>query len=255
MYSALFGALTQEHRLNVIANNLANVNTTGYKQDRMAFKDVFVRFAHDAIREPILNLRDKPLFPDPHYLAKNRIALAQIDFSQGSMKQTGNPLDVAIVGEGFFKVQAADGQQYYTRDGTFHLNAEGLLVNINEELVMGQGGPVAMPQGSRVEIDGRGNIRVDGAQVDTLQVVTVDNPNALEKVGSNHFRPKAAGAVAETVAEEATVEQGYLEAPNVEVVTEMVNMIEVQRGFEAYSKLIQTTSDIDTKAIATGEVR
>lgn len=255
MYSALFGALTQEHRLNVIANNLANVNTTGYKQDRMAFKDVFVRYAHDSIREPILNLRDKPLFPDPHYLAKNRIALAQIDFSQGSLRQTGNALDVAIVGEGFFKVQAADGEQYYSRDGSFHLNAEGLLVNMNEDLVMGQGGPVALPPGSRVEIDGTGNIRVDGALVDTLQVVGVDNPDGLEKVGNNHYRAKAAGAVAEQAAPGVTVEQGYLEAPNVEVVTEMVNMIEVQRGFEAYTKLIQTTNDIDTRAIATGDVR
>jgi flagellar basal-body rod protein FlgG len=255
MYSAMFGALTQEHRLNIIANNLANVNTTGYKQDRMAFKDVFVRFAHDAIREPILNLRDKPLFPEPHYLAKNRIALAQIDFSQGSMKQTGNPLDLALVGEGFFKVQAPDGNQYYTRDGAFSLSAEGLLINGAGDQVLGQGGPVAIPPGGAVVIDGAGNIVVDGAQVDTLLVVNVDNPDGLEKYGKNHFRPKAAGAVGEIPAEGASVAQGYLEAPNVEVVTEMVNMIEVQRGFEAYSKLIQTTADIDAKAIATGEVR
>lgn len=255
MYSALFGALTQEHRLNVIANNLANVNTTGYKQDRMAFKDVFVRFAHDAIREPILNLRDKPLFPEPHYLAKNRIALAQIDFSQGSTKQTGNPLDLAIVGEGFFKVQDAEGNQYYTRDGSCSLSAEGLLINGNGDQVLGQGGPVAIPPGSSVVIDGAGNVLVDGALVDTLQVVNLDNPNGLEKIGKNYFQPKAEGAVAEIPAAEASVQQGYLEAPNVEVVTEMVNMIEVQRGFEAYSKLIQTTQEIDTKAIGTGEVR
>ena len=255
MYSAMFGALTQEHRLNVIANNLANVNTTGYKQDRMAFKDVFVRYAHDSIREPILNIRDAPLFPEPRYLAKNRIALAQIDFSQGSLKHTGNALDVAIVGEGFFKVQAADGNSYYSRDGAFHLNSEGLLVNSNEEQVMGQGGPVAIPPGNSVLINGRGDIMVDGVLVDTLQVVTVDNPNGLEKVGNNHFRPKAAGAANEAAAPDAVVEQGSLEAPNVEVVTEMVNMIEVQRGFEAYSKLIQTSQEIDTKAIATGEVR
>lgn len=255
MYSALFGALTQEHRLNVIANNLANVNTTGYKQDRMAFKDVFVRFAHDAIREPILNLRDKPLFPEPHYLAKNRIALAQIDFSQGSLKQTGNPLDLALVGEGFFKVQDQEGNQYYTRDGAFSLSAEGLLINGRGDQVLGQGGPVAIPPGSSVVVDGSGNVLVDGALVDTLQVVNVDNPDGLEKIGKNYFQPKAEGAAAEIPAAEASVQQGYLEAPNVEVVTEMVNMIEVQRGFEAYSKLIQTTQDIDTKAINTGEVR
>jgi len=255
MYSALFGALTQEHRLSVIANNLANVNTTGYKQDRMAFKDVFVRYAHDAIREPILNIRDEALFPEPRYMAKNRIALAQIDFSQGSLKQTGNALDVAISGEGFFKVQTADGDEYYSRDGAFLLSPEGLLINSNGDRVLGQGGPVAIPPGQTVEIDGRGNIRVDGNLVDTLQVVNVDNPHGLEKVGNNHFRPKAAGAAGEIPADGATVAQGFLEAPNVEVVTEMVNMIEVQRGFEAYSKLIQNSQEIDTKAIGTGEVR
>lgn len=249
MYSALFGALTQEHRMDVIANNLANVNTTGYKQDRMAFKDVFVRFAHDAIREPILNIRDKPLFPEPHYLAKNRIAVSRTDFSQGSLKKSDNPLDLAISGEGFFKVQAQDGGQHYTRNGNFFRNAEGLMVNGNGDLLLGEGGPIALPAGGTVEIDGRGNIRVDNAPLDTIQLVTVDNPDGLEKFGKNYYRPRAPGAVAEAPAAEAVIEQGYLEAPNVEIVQEMVNMIEVQRSFEAYSKVMTTSSEIDSRAI------
>lgn len=255
IHSALFGALSQEHRLDIIANNLANVNTTGYKQDRMAFKDVFVLFAHDSIREPILNLRDKPLFPEPHYLAENRIALAQIDFSQGSLRETGNPLDVAISGEGFFKVRDAQGNQYYSRDGALSLSADGQLINANGDHILGQGGPVTIPSGSSLVIDGAGNITVDGAVVDTLQLVNVENLTGLEKVGKNYFKPMVPDGAREIPAVEASVQQGYLEAPNVEVVTEMVNMIEVQRGFEAYSKIIQTTNDIDTKAIGTGEVR
>ena len=114
---------------------------------------------------------------------------------------------------------------------------------------------MAIPRGNAVEIDGKGNVLVDGELVDALQVVNVDNPDGLEKIGKNYFRPKAQGATAEIPAADASVVQGFLEAPNVEVVTEMVNMIEVQRGFEAYSKIIQNSQEIDTKAIATGEVR
>ena len=84
MYTAMFGALTQEHRLNIIANNLANVNTTAYKQDKLAFKDVMIHYAHDQIMEPVVNLRSERLLPDPKILAKPRITSVYTDFAQGS---------------------------------------------------------------------------------------------------------------------------------------------------------------------------
>jgi flagellar basal-body rod protein FlgG len=100
-----------------------------------------------------------------------------------------------------------------------------------------------------VEIDGAGTVRVNGEQTDVIQLVAVANPLALEKVGHNYFRPRAAGAAEELPAEGAVVEQGYLEAPNVEIVEEMVNMIEAQRAFEAYAKTIQTAREADDKSI------
>lgn len=248
MYSAMFGALTQEHRLNIIANNLANVNTTGYKRDRMAFKDVFIRYAHDDIREASMHLKSELLFPDPDHYAKPRIAEARIEFDQGSVKQTGNALDVALSGDGFFKVRTPQGEEFYTRAGAFHRNAEGVLVNGNGDAVLGEGGPIELPQGADVTINAGGQIFVDGAEVDTLTVVGLDNLLAMEKVGHTYFRVRTPGAAAEIPVPETVVEQGYLEMPNVEVVTEMVNMIETHRAFEAYQKIITNTREIDTKA-------
>lgn len=249
MYTAMFGALTQEHRMDIIANNLANVNTTGYKQDRTAFKDVFMRYAHDNIREPMMHMRSKAMFPEPDYYAKPRIAEAQIDFSQGSLKQTGNPLDLAIGGEGFFKVQTQEGKQYLTRDGSFHMRNDGTVVNANGDELLGDGGPVVLPPNEQVVINGGGQIFAGGELVDTVTVVTVDRPEGLQKVGHNYFEPRSEGAVQEQPVQEASVEQGYLEAPNVQIVTEMVNMIETQRAFEAYQKVIQNTNETDMKAV------
>ena len=249
MYSAMFGALTQEHRMNIIANNLANVNTTGYKRDRMAFKDVFVHYAHDSIREPLFHLKSSAMFPDPDYYAKPRIAVSKVDFSQGSLKQTGNDLDVTISGEGFFKVRTPEGKEFYTRNGAFRLNAEGGLVNGNGDAVLGDGGPIEIGATGKIEINGAGQIFADGNQLGTLSVVTLENLDSLEKVGHNYFDFPEGVQAQELPAAEAMVEQGYLEAPNVEVVTEMVNMIETHRAFEAYQKIIQNTKDIDSKAI------
>ncbi|GAB6176444.1 flagellar basal-body rod protein FlgF [Desulfobaculum senezii] len=248
MYSALFGALTQEHRMNTIANNLANVNTTGYKRDRMAFRDVFVRFAHDVIREPVLNVRSKPLFPEPDYLSKVRIAESRIDFSQGSMKKSDNPLDLAISGEGFFKVRNDNGD-YYTRNGHFTVGPDGIIVNADGHQLLGEGGPIAVPPSTRLSVTADGQIFADGEALDAIQLSTVSNLTALRKVGQNLFEIHPDRQAVEEPALEAQVAQGYLEAPNVEVVTEMVKMIETQRSFEAYQKVITTSKETDSNAI------
>ncbi|MBU1003273.1 MAG: flagellar basal-body rod protein FlgF [Proteobacteria bacterium] len=250
MYSAMFGAMTQEHRMNIIANNLANVNTTGYKRDRQAFKDVFESYAHDTIREPMMNLRSKSMFPAPDYYAKPRIAVSKIEFTQGSLKQTGGDLDVAISGEGFFKVRTRDGQDYFTRNGAFSSTAEGQLVDGSGNAVLGEGGPIELPPNSRISIDGLGNISADGNVIDTLQFVGMDNLDGLQKFGKNYYEPVAEGSVIERPVVDGSIAQGFLEAPNVEVVTEMVNMIETQRAFEAYQKVISTTGETDLKAIS-----
>ena len=250
MYSAMFGALTQEHRMNLIANNLANVNTTGYKQDRQAFEDVFISYAQDSIREPMMNMRSEALFPAPDYYAKPRIAVSKTEFTQGSLKQTGNDLDVAISGDGFFKVRTSDGKDYLTRDGSFSRSPDGRLVNAKGDSILGDGGPLELPANSKVYIDGAGRIFADGGEVGALQVVSVDNLDALQKVGHNYFKlQENSGAAEIPLPDGSVVAQGYLEAPNVEVVTEMVNMIETQRAFEAYQRVITTTGETDSKAI------
>ena len=252
MYSGLFGALTTEHRMNFIANNLANVNTRGYKRDTLAFKDTMVTYAHDEIREPILNLRSKPLFPEPHNAARARIAVARTDFSQGSMQFTGNALDVAINGENaFFRVTTPNGA-FLTRNGAFSLNADGVLMTPQGYTVQGLGGGnIVIPPGTRnIQISGDGQVLADGALVDQLALVNVDNLQNLEKQGDNLYRPRQNVQVAEGNAylDGARLEQGFTEAANVEVVSEMVNMIEVQRQFEADQKVMQTSDSLDRNA-------
>lgn len=248
MYSALFGALSNEHRLNSITNNLANVNTTGYKKDQLAFKDTFIMFAHDQIMEPVANVRSKKLFPDPIHIAKPRIAVSKTDFSQGSLKVTGGTLDVALHGEGFFKVQTPNGD-YVTRNGHFRQSADGTLITEQGWPVLGNGGPITLPPNSQVHINESGEIYANDTLIDQLQVVTYENLDVLEKRGQNLFQPRPGQQPAELPAEGTSVAQGFLEAANVEVVTEMVNMIEAQRQFEAYTKIMQSTDALDKDAI------
>lgn len=248
MYSALFGALSNEHRLNSITNNLANVNTTGYKKDELAFKDTFIMFAHDQIMEPVATVRSKKLFPEPIHIAKPRLAVSKTDFSQGSLKVTGGPLDVALHGEGFFKVQTPDGE-YVTRNGHFRQTADGTLVTEQGWPVLGTGGPITLPANAKVTIDDAGQVFNGNEVVGQLQVVTYENLDVLEKRGRNLFQPRPGANAAEIPAEGTTVAQGFLETSNVEVVTEMVNMIEAQRQFEAYTKVMQSTDTLDKDAI------
>ena len=251
MYSALFGALTSEHRVNNIANNLANVNTTGYKRDVLAFQDTFWKFAHDTVMEPIANVRSEKLFPEPQHMARVRIATAKTDFSQGSMKFTGNPLDVSLHGDGFFKVNNGE-EELFTRSGHFVSDNNGMLVTPNGWPVLGEGGAeIVIPAGTRnVQIGVNGSIYADEALVGQLQVSTVDDLTALQKVGQNAYRIRPNSGAAEQAPESISVEQGYLETANVEVVYEMVNMIEANRQFEAYQKVMQTTDTMDKDAIS-----
>lgn len=251
MFSSLFGALTTEHRMDFIANNLANVNTHGYKRDALAFKDTMASYAHDEIREPLMHCRSKPLFPEPKNMARPRLAVTQTDFSQGSLNFTGDPLDIAISGNGFFKITTPTGD-YYTREGHFLRTADGTLVTTQGWAVQGAGGPIVVPEGTRnMHVGEDGQVFADGELINTINLVTVDNLNNLEKLGRNLYRARPGVNVIEqdAVAGGARTAQGFLEASNVEVVTEMVNMIETQRQFEAYQKMMQSSDAVDKEAI------
>ncbi len=254
MYSALFGALSNEMRLNLSVNNLANVNTTGYKRDRIAFEDVFLRMAHDYAPDARTSIREDKLLPDAIIVAKPRLAMQSTDFSQGALQVTGNPLDVAIQGPGFFKVRSPEGD-FYTRDGSFMRSPEGTLVTAQGFQVLGGGGPVDVPQGKEISIDAEGQISVDGAPVGVLDVVKVNNQDALKKYGANLYQGMDGVAVQEAALDETETQvvQGYLEKPNVQVVEEMVSMIETQRSFEAYQKVMTTSHELDQKAVQNGK--
>ncbi|MFW5733493.1 MAG: flagellar basal-body rod protein FlgF [Oceanidesulfovibrio sp.] len=250
MYSALFGALSSEHRLDIIANNLANANTSGFKREKYAFEDTFVSYAHDQIMEPKLDLRQKKLFPPPVHLARPRIAGYQTDFTQGGLKSTGSQLDFAIQGPGFFKVQSEGGGEYYTRNGNLHKNLAGELVNARGDRLLGVGGPIALPENaSLIEVGPDGQIFANNELVGQIQVVELEDPQVLEKFGHNLFRAKDGRVPVEQEPVNSQVVQGYLESSNINVVEEMVNMIETQRAFEAYGKVMSTTNETDTKAI------
>ncbi len=251
MFSGLFGALTSEHRMNFIANNLANVNTHGYKRHTLAFKDTMASYAHDEIREPLMNVRSKPLFPEPKNMARPRIAVSKIDFSQGSMEFTGNALDVCIAGENaFFRVTTPNGD-YLTRSGHFVLSSDGTVMTPDGFPVQGTGGNIIIPPGTRdISIGGDGQVAVDGGVINQLALISVDNPQNLEKLGHNLYKPRENVDMAEGDAylNGARVEQGFVEKANVEVVSEMVQMIEVNRQFEAYQKVMQTADTLDRTA-------
>ncbi|MBQ7585427.1 MAG: flagellar hook basal-body protein, partial [Desulfovibrionaceae bacterium] len=177
LFSGLFGALTTEHRLNYIANNLANVNTHGYKRDTLAFSDTMAYYAHDEIREPLMTLRSKSLFPEPKNLARSRIALSRVDFSQGSMKVTGDPLDLAIAGSenAFFKVETPNGQ-FLTRNGHFVMSSDGTIMTPQGYTLMGEGGAIQVPAGTRnVTISGDGQVHADQELIGRIQLFSVDN--------------------------------------------------------------------------------
>lgn len=248
MYSAMFGALTQEHRMNVIANNLANANTSGYKCDRLAFADTFIKYAHDEIREPLFHLRSDPMFPEPDLMAKSRLAESRVDFSQGALQQSDNPMDLALSGEGFFKVRTQNGD-FYTRNGSFRPNSQGNLINGDGHYLLGQGGLIALPPTDQIVVQPDGSIIANGQAVDQVMVVDVEDKTKLEKIGQNLFKLRDGAQAGEIPADGTEVVQGFLEKPNIEIVTEMVGMIETQRAFEAYTKMITTTDATDKKVI------
>jgi flagellar basal-body rod protein FlgG len=249
MFSALFGALSNEHRMTSIANNLANVNTTGYKRDLLAFRDTFERYAYDQMVEPTANVRAKKMLPEPMNMARPRIALALTDFQQGPLKVTGAPLDVAIAGDnGFFKILTPEGE-LYSRNGHFRQTAEGTLITEQGYPVLGDGGEITLPPGVRnFNIAEDGRIFADGNQVGQIAMTAVDNLGNLEKAGHNMYKPRKGTTVEEVPLTGVFMAQGFLEAPNVDAVYEMVNMIEAQRQFEAYAKVMQTSEAMDKEA-------
>jgi len=233
------------------------VNTAGYKADKIAFQDVFQRMATDYSPDARNDLTQKTLLPRPLIVAKPRLAEQTINVTQGGLNATSNPLDLAISGPGFFRIQTPEGQ-FLTRNGQFYRNNQGLLVTNQGYPVMGQAGNVTIPEGKVVTITGDGQVMVDGQLTGTIDIVEAADPKQLKKYGQSLLTgPNNSQPVSRPVDRQKTsIYQGYLEQANVDVVTEMVAMIEAQRSFEAYTKIISSTQELDQQAISkVGESR
>jgi len=247
IYMAAAGALATERKLDLIANNLANVNTAGFKRDIGQFK-----FAEPAVppagspapADSVMQLAAEAFWTEFR---------SSTDFSSGQFKNTGNTLDVALSGDGFFSVQTPEGLRY-TRSGDFTLNSDGILSTKNGFPVMGTGGEIQIPQAAEkgesnvVAIDSEGGITVGTTKVGQLRVVDFEDRSQLQKVGNTLFAaPEAGGEAVE--AESFSINQGFLELSNVDSVKMMTEMIQVLRGYEAYQKIIQSIDRINQSAV------
>lgn len=234
IYSAVSGSLSAMRKLDVISNNLANVNTPGFKKDKMSFEGLLA----GNVNPPAV---PQGSTADP-ILQKENI---YIDYASGPVSQSGNPLDLALEGDGFFAVTTPEGTAY-TRQGNFRTSADGTLVTSDGFPVQGTGGTRISIKGNHVEIDAKGAVTVDGTLAGTIGVVDFDKPYNLTKIGSALFVP--ADQQVTPKAGKAEVQQGHIEGSNVESISEMVQLIETNRYFEACSKVIKGFDDMAAKA-------
>ena len=247
IYMAASGALAYEKRLQIISNNLANANTVGYKMDQGQFQFI------DPDDLPESFVPDSPEVNTSQASAFWFEFTSYTDFSPGSLKNTGNDFDLAIIGDGFFCVQKPDGV-HYTRKGDFTLNAEGVLVTRNGYPVLGDGGEIIVDNSSNPNehkafaVGEDGIVSVDGKEVGQLRVVDFASTGSLMKMGDTLFKP-ADNSPPPMVAEDYKVSQGVIELSNVDVVKMMTEMIEVLRGYESYQKVIRSADEATAKSI------
>ena len=242
MWVAKTGLDAQHTRMNVISNNLANVNTTGFKRDRAVFEDMLYQNVKQAGGQTDANSQA----PTGLMLGTGvRIVATEKLHSQGNMVTTQNPLDLAISGDGYFQIAKGDGSLAYTRDGGFKISATGQLVTSSGALLQPA---ITIPNtASSVTVGRDGTVSIElaagGSQVlGQIQIARFVNPSGLQSLGQNLMKDTpASGApqvLAPGVAGAGSLMQGTLEASNVNVVEEMVNMIETQRAYEINSKAI-----------------
>lgn len=247
LYSSAAGMQSQQLNLDVIANNLANVNTTGFKKSKIEFQDLL----YQTTRQPGADQGSGNQLPTGLQIGHGSrpVATARI-FTDGELTQTGERLDMAVQGDGFFEVQLSDGTRAYTRDGAFKTDSTGRITT-SDGLVV-QGGFQPVPQGTTaISIAPTGEVTYSGANGNTtfrVQLVRFTNPGGLESTGRNLYRETAASGPAElgNPGENGFGElaQGYLEMSNVKVVEEMVNMILAQRAYEVNSKAVQAADEM-----------
>ena len=253
LWSAASGMKAQQTNVDTISNNLANVNTTGFKKSRTDFEDLLYQTVKSAGAPNSQGAQVPTGIQIGHGV---KVAATQKMFGQGSLKSTENPLDMAIRGEGFFQVQMPDGSVGYTRDGSFSLDGNGQVVTSNGYLLQP---PITLPANARnININEEGQVTYTEPGGDAIQqagrieLANFANPAGLKSVGQNLFKSTAAsGEVLFGVPGQegyGTIAQKFLESSNVETVDSMTNMIAAQRAYEINSKAVQASDEMLQRA-------
>ncbi|NOY88891.1 MAG: flagellar basal-body rod protein FlgF [FCB group bacterium] len=222
IYTSASGMIPRIKKQELLANNLANASTPGFKRDMLFTKE--------------LSKAEKKFHPLRSNWQRPMVDEIYTNFSEGIFDKTGNPLDMAIDGDGFFTLELADGTQALTRAGSFTVNSDGYLTFPGGALLMGEGGPIEVGNG-KVEVGQDGTISVDGLEVDRIVPVTVPDLEQLKKIGSSLFI--VPNNVELTQVDKYSIQQGFLENSNVDIVREMIEMIISFRNYEADSKAVQ----------------
>ena len=250
LYSAASGMTAQQLNVDNIANNLANANTTGYKMRTPQFQDLL----YQSIVLPGVNAGQQTTVPAGLQLGLGtRASSNEIIFTQGSMNQTGNPLDVAIQGNGFFQVRMTTGTLAYTRDGSFQMDKNGVMVDSSGNPLDPQITIPANAQSVTIAPDGTVSYvtpgQVNAQQAGQIQIASFQNPAGLNSIGKNLYQPTDASGDATVAAPGGTeglgtLMQGYTEQSNVSIVDEFINLIVAQRAYEANSKVVKAADEM-----------
>lgn len=230
IYPILSGALAQERQMQVFSNNVANVNTAGFKQDESLFRSLVGRSMGNAV----------PASSSERIFVSSQGLKTVLE--SGRLRKTGNPYDLAIRGSGFFEIKTAQGIRY-TRNGVFHLDGHRRLVTETGDPVMGQRGEIKLPQGE-VHISPAGAIQRNGQDIAKIKVVEFPEDRPPLKSETGLFSGEKP-----TVSDNAAIEAGYVEESNVNALTEMVKLIQGMRMYESAQKLIQTFDRMTEMAV------
>lgn len=249
LYSAATGMQAEETKIDVVSNNLANASTTGFKKVQANFEDLL----SETLRTPSASESGSAGSPLGLQVGLGtQLSSTSSNMLQGAMNNTNNPLDLAITGTGYFKVQQPNGDYAYTRAGSFQLNAQGQVVNPNGLPL--EPAMTIPPQTTQINISAQGLVtatvagRAEPQQVGQIEIVTFTNPGGLMAMGGTLFQesPSSGSPVTVKPGDQGSgqISQGYLEGSNVSAVDEMIDMIAAQRGYEMNSKIIETADDM-----------
>ncbi len=252
LYIAASGGTKQLKKLDALSNNIANINTQGFKREMLVYEEKKSSLQQIPLNsidaQGLLSLQDGD--PAVSYV---QVTQSLTDFSQGSLIKTDSPLDVAIEGEGFFAVDTPTGVRY-TRNGNFHLDGLGQLVDKSGNIIMTRSEePILIPFGTRevtIARDGSvfGGSNLDSDPLGQIKIVKFDNPQTLEKEGEGFYKISNA-SVKEILVDDAKVLQGFTETSNSNAIHEMTKMIETVRQLEAYQKIIQSIDEADDQSV------